>query len=32
MSVKIIDNFLSKEIFKSLQNTILGNNFDWSYK
>jgi hypothetical protein len=31
MSVKIIDNFLSEEIFKSLQNTILGNNFDWYY-
>jgi hypothetical protein len=31
MSVKIIDNFLSKEIFEKLQNTLLGNNFDWYY-
>jgi hypothetical protein len=31
MSVKIIDNFLSTEIFEKLQNTLLGNNFDWYY-
>jgi len=31
MSVKIIDNFLSKEVFEKLQNTLLGNNFDWYY-
>ena len=31
MSIKIIDNFLSNQIFDSLQKTILGNNFDWYY-
>jgi hypothetical protein len=31
MSVKIIDNFLSKEVFEKLQNTLLGNSFDWYY-
>jgi len=31
MSVKIIDNFLPEEIFKLLQDIILGNNFDWYY-
>jgi hypothetical protein len=31
MSVKIIDNFLSKEVFEKLQNILLGNNFDWYY-
>jgi len=31
MSVKIIDNFLSKEEFNILQNIIFGNNFDWYY-
>jgi hypothetical protein len=31
MSVKIQDNFLPKEIFNSIKNTMIGVNFDWYY-
>lgn len=29
--ITTIDNFLSKELFDSLQKTILGKHFDWYY-
>jgi hypothetical protein len=31
MSVKIQDNFLPKEIFNSIKNTMIGVDFDWYY-
>lgn len=31
MSVKIQDNFLPKEVFNSIKNTMMGVNFDWYY-
>ena len=31
MSVKIQDNFLPKEVFDSIKNTMIGVNFDWYY-
>jgi len=30
-NIKIIDNFLDKEIFKKLQSFLLSNNFPWFY-
>ena len=29
MKYKIIDNFLKKEEFSTLENVLLGNNFPW---
>ena len=29
MKYKIIDNFLSKDEFSTLENVLLGNNFPW---
>lgn len=29
--MEITDNFLDKKTFKSIQDLILGNNFDWYY-
>jgi hypothetical protein len=31
MSVKIQDNFLPKEVFDSIKNTMIGVDFDWYY-
>jgi hypothetical protein len=31
MSVKIQDNFLPKEVFNSIKNTMIGVDFDWYY-
>ena len=31
MTVKIQDNFLPKEVFNSIKNTMLGVDFDWYY-
>ena len=31
MKPEIIDNFLSDEVFKNIQNIMLGNEFHWCY-